>query len=81
MTANSRVFEFNRDTHEFTVHPRVGYEKHVKSIDVHPLTGRTVWVKAEQKYYGKSVYLLGPDGRLSFPGHLTYKARWLVRER
>ena len=50
----------------------------VKSVDVHPKTGRLAFVQAEKGYTAERVRFRNADGELTLPGEKVYKARWAL---
>lgn len=76
VTTDRRVWTFDRDREEFDLHRVLGDEEGVKSVDVHPGTGRTAYVKAETSWWSSRVRLLDPAGEIHLPGERLYKARW-----
>lgn len=80
VTTGRHVWLFNRDTKEFRKHPQLGYVDNVKCINIHPETGRTVYVEAEgADWWSENIRFLDPDQELNYPGAHIYKARWNKR--
>ena len=77
LTTNLSVWLFDRDAKTFEKAPGFEGVIHVKSVDVHPRTGRIAYVKAETSHYADVVRLLSPPGEVRVPGAALYKARWL----
>jgi hypothetical protein len=78
VTTGPRVYCFDRDKHGFRLHPDLGQKAHVKSVSVHPVTGRTAFIQAGDKaWWTDSLGLLFPAGTIQLPGERLYKARWL----
>lgn len=79
VTSGRQVFLFDRETRTFRVHPQLGGRHHVKSVNIHPLTGQTAFIQAsDQAWWSDTLHLLAPAGQLQLPGQRLYKARWLV---
>ena len=77
LTTNPSAWFFDRDAKTFEkARVFAGIEK-VKSVDIHPGTGRIAYVKAETSHYADVVRLLSPPGEVRVPGAALYKARWL----
>jgi hypothetical protein len=72
LTTGSGVFLFDRDQATFRPHPLVANEAKVKSVDVHPVSGRLVL-----STWGKTLRLLDPPGTITFEDARPYKARWV----
>lgn len=71
---------FNRDTRVFTKHPLLGDIAAVKSISVHPTSGRIVYVQADGTWWSEHLRFLSPSNTFDFPGDHFYKARWIPPE-
>ncbi len=79
VTTGPRVYFFDRDKHEFRLHPDLGPKANVKSVTVHPVTGQTAFIQAsENAWWSDSVGLLSPAGTIQLPEERLYKARWLA---
>jgi hypothetical protein len=78
VTTGQHVYLFDREKHEFRPHPQLGDRAKVKSVNVHPLTGRTIFIQAsDQAWWSDTASLLAPAGKIERPGERLYKARWL----
>jgi hypothetical protein len=72
-----RCFYFDRDRREFVPHDTLGGQRDIKSYNVHPRTGRVVFVQAEPpNWWSEHLHFHRPDGTLRLPGEHIYKARW-----
>jgi len=70
---------FNRDTRQFTKHPLLANTHPVKSISVHPVSERIIYIKSEgSAWWSESLRFLTPSNTMTFPGDHFYKARWLL---
>jgi hypothetical protein len=79
VTTGPRVYLFDRDKYGFRLHPDLGQKASVKSVSVHPVTGRTAFIQASDKaWWTDSLGLLSPARTIQLPGERLYKARWLV---
>jgi len=77
VTVQEGVYQFHRDRRTFTPDPRLGNERGVKCVAVHPDTGRIAYVQAEGgHWWAERIRLLDPDGVLHVPGEHFYKVRW-----
>ncbi len=76
VTANPGVWLFDRDRKTFAPHPVLGGLAGVKSVDIHPATGRTAYTKADTSWWTERVRFLGPAGEVVLPGERLYKVRW-----
>ncbi|MEM9382243.1 MAG: DUF6528 family protein [Planctomycetota bacterium] len=82
MTTHAHVWLFDVRAATFRRHPQLGDLARVKSVDVHPTSGRIAYVQAsEEHWWSESVQLLRPTGELRVPGQRFYKARWRVAGR
>jgi hypothetical protein len=80
VTTGPRVYFFDRDKHEFRLHPDLGDRANVKSVSIHPVTGQTAFIQATESWWSDTLGLLTPAGTIQLPGERLYKARWLVQD-
>ena len=80
VTTNESVHLFDREAKTFTPHPDLGSAAKVKSVDVHPRTGRIAYVQAEERFWARRIRFLDPGGELAQPATRLYKVRWNVTE-
>jgi len=73
LTTGRPVLLFNRVTGTFRPHPTLGRLSGVKSIDVHPVSGRIVIGKWDAE---PTLFL--PAGKIKFSENTPYKIRWFV---
>ena len=79
VTTGPGVYFFDRDKHEFRLHPDLGQKANVKSVSVHPATGQTAFIQASDKaWWSDTLGLLYPAGTMRLPEERLYKGRWLV---
>ena len=76
-TTGHHVYLFERNKHEFRLHPDLGNKVGVKSVSVHPGTGQTAFVRATESWWSDLLGFLAPAGKIQLPGERLYKARWL----
>jgi hypothetical protein len=77
VTTGPRVHLFDRDKHEFRLHPELGPKATVKSVSVQPVTGQTAFIQASEKaWWSDTLGLLTPAGTIQLPGERLHKARW-----
>lgn len=77
VTTKEHVWLFDRDHARFRLHPSLGGLDHVKSVDVHPRTGRVAFVQADEgEWWSDTVRFANPPGELRIEGERFYKARW-----
>jgi hypothetical protein len=76
VTTDKGVWRFDRDARRFAPAPGFPERERVKAVDVHPISGRIAWVKAEESWWAFRIRFLDPPGELSLPGRRIYKARW-----
>ena len=81
VTMSSHVYLFDRDKHEFRLYPDLGDKRQVKSVNIDPVTGRTVFIQAaKHAWWNDTVSFLSPADKIQLPGERLYKARWLVEK-
>ena len=79
VTTGKSVFLFDRDRGEFRPHPSLRDRPHVKSVTIHPATGRTIFVQAsDAHWWTDSLQTLDPAGTTPLTGEKIYKARWFL---
>lgn len=76
VTAHRHVWLFDRDRASFQPHPMLGDQVDVKSVDIDPASGRTIYTQAEEKWWTDRVRFLDPVLGIHLPGLRLYKARW-----
>lgn len=77
VTTAHHVWLFDRDLERFRLHPFLGDLGGVKSVDVHPRTGRIAYVQADEgHWWSDTVRFENPVGALRLEGERFYKARW-----
>ena len=81
VTSGRHVYLFDREKHEFRLHPNLGDRENVKSVSIHPGTGQTVFIQATESWWSDTVAFLAPEGKIQLPKERLYKARWLVGSR
>ena len=77
VTTEGGVWRYDRDLRRFRRDPWLGGLADVKSVDVHPSTGRIAYVQAEGgRWWSERVRFANPAGELRVEGERFYKARW-----
>jgi len=76
LTTGRSVWLFDRDKGTFREHPELAGRRNVKSVTVHPVTGQTVYVEAEESWWAYNIRFLDPAGTIPFKDGRLYKARW-----
>jgi Family of unknown function (DUF6528) len=72
-----RCFYFDRDRRQLSAHDTLGDHANIKSYNIHPRTGRVVYIQAERpNWWAEHLHFQLPDGTLRLPGEHLYKARW-----
>jgi hypothetical protein len=72
-----RCYYFDRERRQFSPHDSLGDRGNIKSYNVHPQTGRVVYIQAERpNWWSERLHFERPDGTLHLPGEHLYKARW-----
>lgn len=78
VTTEHEALVFDRQTGRFTRHPDLGALVNVKSVTIHPATGRTAFTLADPpNWWTYTVRFLGPAATLQLPNDRLYKVRWL----
>lgn len=73
------VWLFHRETLAIRPHPDWKDLAEVKSIDIHPATGRAVLIQAAGgNWWSDSLRLISPDRTIRIEGEKLYKARWFL---
>ena len=78
LSVSGGAYLFDRDTRLFRPHALLGATPLIKSVSVHPRTGRIAVVQAEAAHgsYAGRILLYEPQGVCPVPGPPVYKARW-----
>ena len=78
VTSHKTVSLFNRDRGEFRPHPELKDRPHVKSVAIHPVSGKTFSIQAgEEQWWSESLQSLTRPTATALPGERLYKVRWL----
>lgn len=81
LSTHGHVYLFDRDKPSFRPHPELGDEALVKSVSIHPSTGRTAFIQASDKaWWSSRISLLKPEAAIEAGPERLYKARWLPEE-
>jgi hypothetical protein len=73
-----RCYYFDRERRQFSPHDALGDRDNIKSYDVHPQSGRVVYIQAERpNWWAEHLHFQHPDGTLRLRGEHLYKARWI----
>ncbi|MFN3408905.1 MAG: DUF6528 family protein [Limisphaerales bacterium] len=79
ITTGAKVFLFDRNNTTFRPHPELRDREHVKSVSIHPATGRVVFVQAEAgRWWSGTLRFLNPAAETALTGERIYKARWFL---
>ena len=71
---------FDRTTHQFTKHPRLGDVPRVKSVHIDTVTQRLLWIQGDGTTWWSDVLRFAhPETTIALPGEKVYKARWMPR--
>ena len=71
------VLLFDQNTHQFRPHPQLGNVPDVKSVNVHPLSGRTVFTQGSSAgWWTDTLNFLAPDAKIQLSNERLYKVRW-----
>lgn len=81
LSTRVQVWIFDRDALTFAPLRPIATVAKVKSVDVHPVTGRMAIGRAQQEYWTTEIELLNPEGTIALPDQeRLYKVRWFARE-
>ncbi len=81
VTTGRSVFLFDRDRGEFRPHPALRDRPRVKSVTVHPATGRTIFVQASEAHWWTDAFQTSdPPATTPLTGERIYKARWFQHD-
>jgi hypothetical protein len=73
-----RCFHFDRERRQFSPHETLADRRNIKSYNIHPRTGRVVYIQAEgPNWWAEHLHFQHPAGTLRLPGEHLYKARWV----
>jgi hypothetical protein len=77
LSTGAGVLLFDRNTRQFRPHPQLGDTPDVKSVNVHPLSGRTVYTQGSSTgWWTDTLNFLAPDAKFQLPNERLYKVRW-----
>lgn len=76
ITSNSQVLLFDRDSAKFAVHPLIGGEPKVKSVDLHPDTGLTVFHQGTAGTWWSDTIRFVGGATIRLKDRRLYKVRW-----
>jgi hypothetical protein len=72
------VWLFDRKTEAFRPHPALASRPEVKSVSIHPGTGRVAWTMAGGgEWWTSEIRFLNPESSMVLPEEKLYKVRWL----
>lgn len=75
------VWTYDRSTDAFAPFEPIATWRKVKSVDIHPETGRVAVGQGEEDYWATQVQLRSPDAIIPLPeSERLYKTRWFARE-
>lgn len=79
VSAARHVYLFDREKHEFRLHPDLGDKAGVKCVSIHPLNGRIVFLQGQgEAWWSDALGFLAPVGEATLRNERLYKARWLT---
>lgn len=80
LSTRANVWSFDRETEVFAPYAPLADDSKVKSVDVHPLSGRVAVSRADRDWWTTQIRLLGPDASIELPEEeRLYKVRWWQR--
>lgn len=75
-TSSTQILLFDRDSTQFAVHPLIGGEQKVKSVDLHPDTGLTVYHKGTATtWWSDTIRFVGGE-TIRLKDRRLYKVHW-----
>lgn len=78
--AAAHTWLFDRTTHQFTKHPRLGDAPRVTSVHIDTVTQRLLWIQGDGTTWWSDVLRCAhPETTIAVPGENVYKARWMPR--
>lgn len=78
VTSGRNVVLFDPETEAMNPLDPIGDHRKVKGIDIHPETGRIVYVQApSETWYSDRLTFLTPEGEILVEEDRPYKARWM----
>lgn len=78
LTTNEGVHRFDIETRAFSPYEELKELRMVKSLSIHPRTGRLAYVQAEgEDWWARRVHFLNPEGTLVMEEEHLYKVRWV----
>jgi hypothetical protein len=78
VTAVRQSWIFDRDKREFAPHPQLGEAHDVKSMSVHPGSGRVAYTQADApEWWTRTIRFLNPAGSVKLDAERMYKVRWI----
>lgn len=79
LSCGAGVWLFDRKTETFRPQPELGSIREVKSVSIHPQTGRLVWTQADggNNWWTSEIHFLNPASKIILPDEKLYKVRWL----
>ena len=79
LSTHAGVWRFHRDHFKFRPDPDLEGGLKVKSVDLHPGSGRGVTLRASGKnWWTDTIEFFSPAAKLQLEGETLYKARWII---
>lgn len=79
LSTHTSVWRFHRDNAVFRPDPDLKNRSNVKSADIHPQSGKLVFIQSSDKqWWSKTVEFLHPQTKRTIDNAVLYKARWLT---
>lgn len=78
VTTGNHVWLFDRRHRNFAPCGGLADLSGVKSVDVHPETGRLAFIKADTSWWSERIRFRNPEAEVTISGQRLYKARWAV---
>ena len=81
ISTGAGVYMFDMEKKRFKGHPLLGTYEHVKSLSIHPETGKWVYIMpVGENWWTNRVKFVGDRTDLLFSNAKLYKARWIVKQ-
>lgn len=76
VTTGNHVWLFDRRLRTFSPCGGLADLPGVKSVDIHPESGRLAYIKADTRWWSERIRFRNPESEVTVAGQRLYKARW-----
>lgn len=78
LSTAAHTWFFDRTTHRFTKHPRLGDVGKVKSVHIDPASNRLLWIQGDgTTWWSNVLHFSDPETTITLQGEKVYKVRWM----